>query len=251
MNQQHTSDRTINYQEIHNFDRLAAEWWDETGPFKPLHQLNPTRIQFIRDVILSHFAIPSHRSSLLDGVSILDLGCGGGLVCEPLARLGAKVIGVDAGEQTIAVASHHAKQMNLSIDYRVASSSDLVAEGQIFDVVLALEIVEHVADVGLFVQECARLVRPGGCLILSTLNRTWKSYVMAILGAEYILRWVPRGTHQWEKFITPAELADYVRQTGLIIQSIQGMEFNPFQWSWSLGQDLDVNYLMYAAKEAE
>jgi 2-polyprenyl-6-hydroxyphenyl methylase / 3-demethylubiquinone-9 3-methyltransferase len=248
MNQQNTSDRTINYEEIHNFDRMAAEWWDESGPFKPLHQLNPTRIQYIRDVILSHFSLPHHGRMPFTDLSVLDLGCGGGLVCEPLARLGGNVTGVDAGAKTVEVARRHAAQMGLSIDYRVASSSDLVDEGCLFDVVLALEIVEHVADVSLFIQECARLVRPGGCLILSTINRTWKSYAMAILGAEYVLRWVPRGTHQWDKFLTPAELAEHVRHQGLDLKSIQGMEFNPLQWSWSLGSDLDVNYLMYAAK---
>lgn len=248
MNHQNSKDRTINHEEIHNFDSISSQWWDEEGPFKPLHQLNPTRIQFIREAILSHFSIPMERATPLDGVSILDLGCGGGLVCEPLARLGGHVTGVDAGEKTIAAARHHAEEVGLAIQYRCASSSDLVEEGRLFDVVLALEIVEHVADVPLFIHECTKLVRPGGCLILSTINRTWKSYMMAILGAEYVLRWVPRGTHQWEKFLTPAELADHVRREGLVIKSIQGMEFNPFAWSWSLGKDVEVNYLMYAAE---
>jgi 2-polyprenyl-6-hydroxyphenyl methylase/3-demethylubiquinone-9 3-methyltransferase len=248
MNQKHTSNRTINFDEIENFDRLSSEWWDENGPFKPLHQLNPTRIHFIRDVILAHFARSMAHDTPFEGLSVLDIGCGGGLVCEPLSRLGATVLGIDMGEKTIDVARHHAEQMGLSIQYRVASTSDLVLEKRKFDVVTALEVVEHVGDVPLFIQECAQLVRPGGSLIMSTLNRTYKSYLMAILGAEYILRWVPPGTHQWEKFLTPAELANYLRHEGIIIKELRGLEFNPITWSWSLGSDLAVNYLVYGAK---
>jgi 2-polyprenyl-6-hydroxyphenyl methylase / 3-demethylubiquinone-9 3-methyltransferase len=250
MNTKSRNSRTIDQDEVKNFDRMASQWWDELGPFKPLHQLNPARIQFIREVILTHYQRESAQeiTEPFSGLTILDIGCGGGLVTEPMARLGATVTGIDASSVAIQVATQHAQAMGLTIEYRCVETSQIVEESQGFDVVIALEIVEHVADVKLFLEDCMKLVKPGGCLIMSTLNRTWKSYLMAIIGAEYVLRWLPKGTHTWQKFITPAELTHQLRGVGLSVKLLKGLEFNPCRWSWSLGQNLDINYLVYAIK---
>lgn len=240
---------TLNDAEVEQFSKISHDWWDENGPFKPLHDLNPTRLQYIVDTLIAHFGISSENKRSLHGVRLLDLGCGGGLISEPMCRLGADVVGVDASESTIKVARKHASQMGLEIDYRQTSVEALVAaEEAPFDVILAMEIVEHVADVQVFIDYCTRLLKPGGVLILSTINRTWKAYAVAILGAEYIMRWLPRGTHDWNKFLTPGELASFVRLSGSLVQDVTGMSFCPFSWSWSLGKDLDVNYLMCAVK---
>lgn len=240
---------TLNEAEVEQFSKISHDWWDEKGPFKPLHDLNPTRLQYIVSTLTAHLGVSSEGTSPLQGIRLLDLGCGGGLVSEPMCRLGADVIGVDASEATIAVAKKHALQMGLQIDYRQTSVEAMVAMGEEpFDVILAMEIVEHVADVQAFIDYCLKLLKPGGALIFSTINRTWKAYVVAIVGAEYVMRWLPRGTHDWNKFLTPAELASHARLAGALVQDVTGMSFCPFSWSWSLGKDLDVNYLMYAVK---
>lgn len=247
MSQNHSSSTTVDSEEIDRFSKVSAGWWDEEGPFKPLHDLNPTRILFIRDALIQHFGMSSKLP--LEGLRILDVGCGGGLVAEPLARLGGIVTGIDASQEAITVAEAHAVSMNLPITYRCLSAEQLVAEGATFDVVLALEIVEHVADVPIFLEMCTKLVNPKGALILSTLNRTCWSYLGAIIGAEYILRWVPQGTHDWNKFLTPAELANTLRPLGFHFDSLKGLTYAPLGRSWSLSKDLSINYLGYASRK--
>lgn len=240
---------TLNKAEVEQFSKISHDWWDESGPFKPLHDLNPTRLYYIVETLMAHLGLLSGADKPLAGIRLLDIGCGGGLISEPMCRLGADVIGVDASESTIDVAKKHASQMGLVIDYRQTSIEAMVADREDpFDVILALEVVEHVADVQVFIDYCAKLLKPGGALILSTINRTWKAYAVAIVGAEYVMRWLPRGTHDWNKFLTPAELASFVRLSGGLVHDVTGMSFCPFNWSWSLGKDLDVNYLMYAVK---
>lgn len=244
---------TVDPQEINAFTAQASHWWNEQGPFKPLHKINPLRLTFLRDEMLSHFK-KSHNKTKptdlpLDGLTILDVGCGGGLLCEPLARLGAIVTGIDAGQENIDAAIEHAQTSGLTIDYRCTTSEDLAATGTQFDCVTALEIVEHVADVPFFVKSCADLVRPKGQLFMSTLNRTLKSYALGIIAAEYILRWVPKGTHQWDKFLEPAELNDYLEENGVALQSLKGLTLDPFTNTWNLSDDLDVNYLLSAFKK--
>lgn len=229
---------TLEPQEIEKFTAIAAEWWDESGKFAPLHKINPIRVEYIRDTIFEHYNADS-----LKGLSLVDIGCGGGLVCEPMARLGANVTGVDGGEKNVKTAMAHAQAMQLEIDYRATTAEEIAAKGEQFDVVLALEIVEHVADVELFLKSVAALVKPGGVLIMSTLNRTMKSYALAIVGAEYVLQWLPRGTHEWKKFLTPAELIQPLQREGLTHKESKGMVMNPLKWEWSMSDnDLDVNY---------
>lgn len=240
---------TLNNNEIEQFSKISHDWWDENGPFKPLHDLNPTRLQYIVEMLKSHSNRGEEHDKPLSGLRLLDIGCGGGLISEPMCRLGAHVVGVDASSSTIDVAKSHALNMGLEIDYRNTSIEAMhAANEEHFDVILALEVVEHVADVQAFIDYCSKLLKPGGALILSTINRTWKAYGVAIIGAEYVMRWLPRGTHDWNKFLTPAELAHSVRLAGGIIKNLSGMSFCPFTWKWSLGKDLDVNYLMYAVK---
>ena len=242
-------DASIDDAEIARFESVAAEWWDSDGQFRPLHRMNPTRVGYIRDALCRHFGRTAGETSPLEGLSIADVGCGGGLLCEPMARLGARVTGVDAGEEAVSIARLHADQMELEIDYRQATAEALAAEGATFDAVLALEIVEHVADIDAFLAAVASLVRPGGALIMSTLNRTPKSFGLAIVGAEYLLRWVPRGTHDWRKFVRPSELAGGLRRQGIEIDEARGMVFNPLSGAWSLSdRDLEVNYLLAGHK---
>lgn len=239
---------TIDQQEVARFGALADEWWNPSGPFEPLHKLNPLRLGFIRDQICNHFARDPLEARPLQGLTILDAGCGGGLLSEPLARLGASVTGLDAAEENVAAASLHAEQMGLTIDY-VESTVELLAEqGRRFDVVLAMEIVEHVADVELFTSACGGLVEPGGLLICSTISRTFKSLALAKIGAEYILRWLPRGTHDWQKFLKPAEFARAIRAAGLSPGVVQGVSFDPVSRKWALTTDLSVNYMIGATK---
>lgn len=238
---------TQDAEEIARFSAICAEWWDESGAFKPLHQLNPTRMHFIQQTICSHFEREPTATTPLQGLKILDVGCGGGLVAEPLCRQGADVTGIDASAATIAVAQAHAQLMHLNINYKTAAVEDMDPDDR-YDVITALEIVEHVSDVQGFVNACAALLKPNGLLIMSTLNRTLKSYAIAIVGAEYIMRWLPVGTHQWRKFMTPAELAQNFRHAGLVVGATRGLSFSPLSWSWSLSNDLDVNYLMAARK---
>ncbi|MDF3033239.1 MAG: 3-demethylubiquinone-9 3-methyltransferase [Alphaproteobacteria bacterium] len=242
------SHSSIDVSEVQRFSKISPQWWDEKGPFKPLHHLNPTRIQYIRDCLIAHFHRDPTKSKPLEGLSLLDIGCGGGLVAEPLTRLGATVTGIDASNEAIDAATAHASLMDLPITYTCASPETLAAQGRVFDAVLALEIVEHVAHVPEFLATCTTLVAPHGAFILSTLNRTWKSYVFAIVGAEYIMRLLPKGTHDWHKFLSPAELATYLRPLGFSFANLRGLSYGPLTGQWRLSQDLDVNYLGYTKR---
>ncbi|MFZ5784793.1 MAG: bifunctional 2-polyprenyl-6-hydroxyphenol methylase/3-demethylubiquinol 3-O-methyltransferase UbiG [Pseudomonadota bacterium] len=240
---------TVDPAEIERFSRISAQWWDPAGDFAPLHRLNPIRIGFIRDHAARHWQRDPLSGSPLAGLSLLDVGCGGGLLCEPMARLGAAVTGLDASDRNIRVAALHAEGQGLSIEYRQATAEACATSGEQYDIVLALEIVEHVADVGLFLQSCGRLVKPGGLLFLSTLNRTAKAWALAIVGAEYVLGWVPRGTHDWRRFLKPSEVVRGLRQAGIDTQEIAGLVYSPLSRSWSLNRsDLDVNYILVGAK---
>ncbi len=242
---------SIDPAEIAKFEAMAAEWWDPRGKFRPLHLMNPVRLDYIATQIAAEFGRDRRSLRPFEGLRVLDIGCGGGLVAEPMARLGAEITGADAAEGNIAVAQVHAQQQGLAIEYLATTAEALVAEGRLFDVVLALEIVEHVADPAAFVATCRQLLRPGGLVILSTLNRTAKSFGAAIIGAEWVLRWLPRGTHDWARFITPDELAGMAAGAGLTVADRRGMVFNPLTFGWSLSdRDLSVNYIMTARRDA-
>ncbi|MEK6746703.1 MAG: bifunctional 2-polyprenyl-6-hydroxyphenol methylase/3-demethylubiquinol 3-O-methyltransferase UbiG [Pseudomonadota bacterium] len=229
---------SVDAEEIERFSRIADEWWNVNGKFAPLHSMNPVRIEYIRDKIIKHFGA-------MDSLSLLDIGCGGGLIAEPMARLGAKVTAIDASQKNIAVASLHAEKMGLDIDYRCTTAEELAASGAVFDVVLSLEIVEHVSDIDLFIKSACKLLKTGGIIILSTLNRTVKSYGLAIIGAEYIMRLLPIGTHTWNKFLRPSELCNLLEQNQIEIDELMGMVMNPITWKWRLdSKDLAVNYLV-------
>ena len=235
---------TVDPEEIERFSRIAGGWWDPKGKFAPLHRMNPLRIQWIRDKACQHFSLAPSPAPLL-GLSLLDIGCGGGLISEPMCRLGAAVTGVDAGEKNIAVASAHAAQGGLAIDYRCTTAEALVESGAQYDIVLALEIIEHVADIAQFVKASAALLKPGGLLIYSTMNRTPKAYALAIVGAEYILRWLPVGTHDWKKFLKPSELVAQFRHHNIEVVELTGMVMHPLSFEWQLdARDLSVNYLL-------
>jgi 2-polyprenyl-6-hydroxyphenyl methylase/3-demethylubiquinone-9 3-methyltransferase len=229
---------------------MAAEWWDPNGKFRPLHRLGPVRLAYIRDKLSRHFGRDTRSLRPFEGLRVLDIGCGGGLIAEPLARLGAEVTAVDASDENIAVARAHAVESGLAIDYRASTAEELAAAGEQFDVVLALEVLEHVADRDGFLAACAALVKPGGALIVATLNRTPQSYLLAIVGAEYVLGWLPRGTHDWNKFIRPSELAATVRRCGLELRDFSGVGYSPIADSWRIVRDLGVNYLGYIARPA-
>lgn len=240
---------TVDATEIAKFSAMAEAWWDPEGDFKPLHRFNPIRISYIRDVAARHFGRDAAGETPFDGLALLEVGCGGGLLTEPMRRLGAEVTGIDPAPRNIGVARAHAEQAGLKITYLPCAAEDLVASGASFDVVLAMEVVEHVADVDAFILDCARLVKPGGLLFLATLNRTAKAFALAIVGAEYVLRWLPRGTHDWRKFVKPSELSHALRRAGMTIDQMTGVTFNPLTERWSLTRDLDVNYML-AAKPA-
>lgn len=244
-----TEATTIDPAEVAKFEAMAAEWWDPEGKFKPLHLMNPCRLDYVTTQIAAEFGRDLTAAQPFAGLRILDIGCGGGLLSEPMARLGAEVVGVDAAARNIPVAALHAAQSGLQIDYRVGTAEDLAAAGERFDVVLNMEVVEHVADPQAYLAACARLLRPGGLMVLSTLNRTARSFAMAIIGAEWVMRWLPKGTHDWNKFITPDELYDLIRRAGLEPVDRKGMVFNPVSWSWSLSsRDLSVNYVTASVK---
>ncbi len=247
---QETDARTIDQAEVARFSRLAGQWWDPRGPMAALHKFNPVRLAYIRDHAAAHFGRDAKALDSLAGLRVLDIGCGGGILSEPLARLGASVTGVDPSGSNIAVAQQHAAQSGLPIDYRNTSAEALAEAVEGFDVVLAMEVVEHVTDVGFFVAVAAEMVRPGGLLFVATLNRTVKSFALAIVGAEYILRWLPRGTHQWDKFVTPNELEIAIEQSGLVMTGETGVIYNLLADRWQLSTDMDVNYMVVAEKAA-
>lgn len=238
---------TIDGSEVARFDQLAAEWWDPKGPMRPLHQINPVRLAFIRDEVCGRFGRDARQAFPFDGLSVLDVGCGAGLLSEPMARLGAAITGLDPAQANIAVARSHAEQSGLTIDYR-SDPVETLAAGERFDVVVAMEVVEHVRDVDAFLRACADVVAPGGLLLLSTINRTLRSFALAIVGAEYVLRWLPRGTHDWDRFVTPAELRGPVESVGLIDFRTRGTMYDPINRDWRLSPDTAVNYLAVAAK---
>jgi 2-polyprenyl-6-hydroxyphenyl methylase/3-demethylubiquinone-9 3-methyltransferase len=242
---------TVDPAEVAKFAAMADSWWDPKGKFAPLHQLNPLRLRVIRDAACAAFERNPTAPRPLDGLRALDIGCGGGLVSEPLARLGATVTGIDATPPGLEAARAHAVRSDLAIDYRVGSAESLLAAGENpFDLVLALEIVEHVADPNLFLQTCAQLVAPGGVLVVSTLNRTPKAFAMAIVGAEHLMRWLPVGTHDWAKFLKPEEIAAPLTEQGLAVEPAVGMVYDPFSATWRLSRDASVNYMMTARRAA-
>lgn len=244
--------KSVDPKEISNFAAMADEWWDETGKFKPLHKFNPIRIGYIRDQVIDHFnKQPEGAPEQLKpfkGLRFLDIGCGGGLLSEPMARLGAEVVAADASETNINVASLHSEKMGLSIDYRHTTAEDLAASGEKFDVILNMEVIEHVADLEGFVASCCTMLKPGGLMFIATLNRTFKSYALAIVGAEYVLRWLPRGTHNWKKFLRPSEVIGLVRDNGILVKDMAGATYNPLGDEWSLSRDFSVNYMLTTTK---
>ena len=238
---------TINKEEIQKFSKLADEWWDVNGKFKPLHMFNPVRIEYITENIKKQFNIKKEKSKFLDGIRILDIGCGGGLISEPMARLGATVTGIDASEKNINIANLHSKKSGLKINYFNTSPENFEVTDK-FDVILNLEIVEHVDDVNLYVESCFKLLKKNGLMFTATLNRTFTSYVKAIIGAEYLLRWLPIGTHDWNKFIKPEELEKLLNQKKFSTIDLKGLSFNPFTNKWKKSNDLSVNYIICSLK---
>jgi 2-polyprenyl-6-hydroxyphenyl methylase/3-demethylubiquinone-9 3-methyltransferase len=240
---------SIDAEEVAKFAAMAEAWWDPQGKFRPLHRLNPVRLAYIRDRAAAHFGRDPLADQPLRGLDVLDIGCGGGLLAEPLARLGARVVGIDAAQENLAVADLHARQSGLEIDYRHVSAEALAAAGETFDLVVNMEVVEHVADLDAFLAACAALVKPGGALATATLNRTPKAFLLAVVGAEYLLGWLPRGTHDWRRFVRPSELAARLRPAGLSVSEIVGVSYNPLADTWRRSSDLGVNYMMFAVKD--
>ena len=238
---------TINKEEIQKFSRLSEEWWDVNGKFKPLHMFNPIRIEYITNKIKTHFKLRTDKSNYLEGLSILDIGCGGGLISEPMARLGAKVTGIDASEKNINIAKLHSKKNGLKINYLNASPENL-EHIEKFDIILNLEIVEHVNNVNLYIKSCYKLLKKNGLMFTATLNRSFISYIKAIIGAEYILRWLPIGTHDWNKFIKPEELEKFLLDEKFTTLDVKGLKFNPFLKKWKKTNDLSVNYIISSLK---
>ena len=242
---------SIDPAEVERFSRIAAEWWDPKGKFAPLHKFNPVRLAFIRDQALVRFGRDAGVRRPFAGLRLLDIGCGGGLLCEPMTRLGFQVTGVDASERNIGTASAHADQQGLDIDYRASTAEDLEAAGEgPFDVILNMEVIEHVADPGEYLRTCGRLLAPGGLMIVATLNRTLKALALAKVGAEYVLRWVPAGTHDWSKFLRPDELKDFLADQPLAVQGPYGVAFNPLTGRWVRSNDCDINYMMTVTRDA-
>ena len=243
-----TAQTTVNDAEVAKFTAMAEEWWDPKGKFKPLHKFNPVRLAYIREHLIRHFDRDASAIRPFEGLAILDVGCGGGLLCEPLTRLGAKLVGIDAAERNIAIARIHAEQSGLDIDYRATTSEALAAAGERFDVVLNMEVVEHVDDVPFYMKSCADLVAPGGLMFTATLNRTARSWALAVIGAEYVLRWLPRGTHDWNKFLTPEEIGAQLQRNGLTVADQSGVVFHPLADEWRLSEDMGINYMVLAER---
>ncbi len=240
---------SIDESEVEKFSRIASEWWDPKGKFRPLHKFNPVRLEFLRSTLVSHFNLDASAAKPLSGIRLLDIGCGGGLVSEPMSRLGAQVVGVDASEANIKTAMVHADEMGLNVDYRAGTAEGLLAADEPpFDAVLNLEIIEHVADPEAFLKDCAQLVRPGGLMVVATLNKTLKSLALAKIGAEYILRWLPPGTHDFSKFLSPDQICDWMADAGLLCDEPIGVTFNPLLDRWSVSRDTDVNYMVVGRK---
>ena len=237
---------SVNKKEIEKFSKMAAEWWDPEGKFKPLHKFNPIRIKYIKDNIIYSFKLKS-KEQPLQKINILDIGCGGGLLSEPMARLGANVTGIDASDKNIKIAKLHAKKNKLNINYYCSSPEKLRTKKK-FDVILNMEIIEHVEDINFFVKSCSKLLKKNGLMFVATLNKTLKSYVFAIIGAEYVLRWLPIGTHDWEKFVKPADLKNILSKNNLKIEKIDGMNFNIFKDEWSISKDTSINYIAKSLK---
>ncbi|HTT48091.1 MAG TPA: bifunctional 2-polyprenyl-6-hydroxyphenol methylase/3-demethylubiquinol 3-O-methyltransferase UbiG [Pseudolabrys sp.] len=242
---------SVDENEIERFSRHAAMWWDTRGPMASLHKFNPVRLAYIRDKVAEHFGRDAKKLDCLKGIRMLDIGCGGGILSEPLARLGAQMFGADPSHENVAIASAHAKENGVDVDYRATTAEELAAAGEQFDVVLAMEVVEHVVDVNAFIATCASMVKPGGLMFAATLNRTLKSFALAIVGAEYVLRWLPRGTHQWDKFVTPNELEIAIERGGLRVTGERGVVYNVFADRWQLSSDMDVNYMLMAESSKE
>jgi 2-polyprenyl-6-hydroxyphenyl methylase/3-demethylubiquinone-9 3-methyltransferase len=239
---------TVDPDEVARFAALAAQWWNPRGKMGMLHRFNPVRLGFIKDTVCRQFGRDGKALRALSGLRILDIGCGGGILCEPLARLGADVVGVDPAAANIEAARIHAQGAGLAVDYRVSTAEALAQAGEGFEVVLAMEVVEHVADLALFIERCAEMVKPGGLLIAATINRTLKSFALAIVGAEYVLRWLPRGTHRWDKFVTPDELEALLLRRGLRQIAASGVVYDLLADRWRLASDMDVNYMLACAK---
>ena len=239
---------TINDAEVAKFTAMAEQWWDPTGKFKPLHKFNPVRLGYIRDKAIAHFARDGAVRRPLEGLKLLDIGCGGGLLSEPMARLGARVVGADASERNIAIARLHAAQSGLDIDYRATTAEALAASGDRFDIVLNMEVVEHVDNVPLYMKSCADLVAPGGLLFTATINRTPRAWALAIAGAEYVLNWVPKGTHEYRKFLTPDEISALCERNHLRVTDRTGVSFHPLHDEWRQSRDMGINYMVLAEK---
>ncbi len=235
------SNNTINREEVEKFNKIAEEWWNPNGKFKPLHKFNPIRIEYIKNNIINDFKI-SQIDRPLKGISILDIGCGGGLLSEPMARLGANVVGIDASKKNIDIAKHHLKKSKLKIEYHEASPESFSYKGK-FDVILNMEIVEHVEDIPEFINQSSKFLKVGGIMFIATLNQTLKSYIFAIIGAEYILRWLPIGTHDWNKFVKPEKLENICNKNSLVLKKINGVKFNPILNKWKLSSDKSINYI--------
>lgn len=242
---------TVDEREVARFSAMAAEWWSPTGKFRPLHKFNPVRLAYIKDKVCERFGRDPKASDAFKGLRILDIGCGGGLLSEPMARLGARVTGADPSTTNIEIARLHAAQSGLEIDYRATTAEDLAAAGESFDVVLNMEVVEHVADVPLFLGEVSRMVRPGGLMFVATINRTLKAYALAIVGAEYVLRWLPKGTHSYEKLVRPSEIEGPLGIAGLEILDRSGVSYNPLADTWIRSRDMDVNYMLLAGRPGQ
>ena len=237
---------SVNKKEIEKFSKMADEWWDPSGKFKPLHKFNPIRIQYIKENIIGNFKLKNKKKPL-DKINILDIGCGGGLLSEPMTRLGANVTGIDASSKNINIAKHHAKKNNLKINY-ICSSPEKLKIKKKFDVILNMEIVEHVDDINFFINSSSKLLKKNGLMFVATLNKTLKSYMFAIIGAEYVLRWLPIGTHDWEKFVKPADLKNILHKNNLKLEKLDGMNFNIIKDEWSISSDTSINYITKSIK---